>query len=162
MVVVADSGPIIHLSQVGLLELLPSLFKRVLVPSKVYQEVVIDGAGLPGALELKAAIWVQVTETTINPKYSILLHSLDAGEVAAISLASNTPESRLLIDDQAGRHIAQQLKIPVVGTLGILLAAKRKGLVGEIAPVLAQLQKCDFWLSKGIVQRVLEEAGEVA
>ena len=160
MIVVADSGPLIHLSQVGLLHLIPALFDEVLVPRAVYQEVVIDGAGLPGSLELKAATWAKVVETSLEPQLSLLLNSLDPGEVAAISLAVATPGARLLIDDQAGRHIAKQLQLTVVGTLGLLLAAKQKHLLGEVAPVLEQLQKGSFWLSRDLILRVLEEAGE--
>ena len=55
MIVIADSGPIIHLSMVGQLELLPRFYGEICIPRIVYREVVEDGAGLPGSAELRAA-----------------------------------------------------------------------------------------------------------
>lgn len=87
MIVVADSGPLIHLSRIGHLTLLPTLFRSVHVPRQVFDEVVVDGAGLPGSEQLAEAGWINVVEGAPQAEEALLLSHLDRGEVAAIAVA---------------------------------------------------------------------------
>ena len=92
MIVVADSGPIIHLSLIGRLVLIHDLFGDTLLPGTVYREVVEIDAGLPGSLELQAASWATVAEPDQPTPISKLLESdLDPGEIAATSLECGPP-----------------------------------------------------------------------
>lgn len=89
MIVVADAGPIIHLSRIGHLDLIPFLYGRIIVPRQVYDEVVRDQDSPPGSEELRQADWVEIEEREIRSKMSRLLEShLDAGEVAALAWLS--------------------------------------------------------------------------
>src|SRR5262245_20113537 len=111
---------------IGRTETLHDLFGEILVPGAVYREVVEMGAGLPGSLELKAARWAIVTEPTEQmPLSKLLKGELDPGEVAAIVLALERSAGLLLMDDLAARQAAVRLGLSVIGTIGILLAAKK-------------------------------------
>ncbi|MEB3788864.1 MAG: hypothetical protein GSR72_03105 [Desulfurococcales archaeon] len=61
-IVVSDSSPLIHLSQIGRLSLLKDLFGDLLIPLAVYREVVVEGRGRPGSDEVRGASWIGVIE----------------------------------------------------------------------------------------------------
>lgn len=67
---------------------------------------------------------------------------------------------KLLIDDRRGRTVAKLNHINTIGSLGVLLVAKQKGLINEVAPMLLALEKSDLYLSKQLMTTVLELAGE--
>lgn len=162
MIVVADAGPIIHLSQVGLLRLLPALYRKILVPDLVYEEVVVDGDSLPGSAELREAGWIEVVpHDSKAPLFQLLRAQLDPGEAAAIWLAVPRKPALILSDDRPARLTAERLGLTVRGTLGILGEAKRRGEVSELAPVLTALRNRGVWMSDRLVQRILSEAGEL-
>ena len=110
MIVVADAGPIIHLSLINLLRLLPALYQRVLIPDLVYKEVVVDGDVLAGSAELREARWIEVISHDPGaPLFQLLRAQLDPGEAAAISLAVARKPAMVLSDDRPARLMAEQL-----------------------------------------------------
>lgn len=160
MTVVSNSGPIIHLSMGRQIGLLPHLFGEVLVPRTVYREVVEDGAGLPGSTELRTATWARVVEVDLASLARLAREHLDPGETAAIALSVQERAERLLVDDREARDVAARLGLPVIGTLGILLAGLRVGALERIAPVLAHMKQRGFWMSPQLERDVLRQAGE--
>lgn len=92
----------------------------------------------------------------------VLRASLGAGESEAISLALERGAEDLIVDERAARRLAEDLGLRVIGTLGILLAAKRKGLIPVIRPCLDGLVDHGFWLAPHLVERTLATAGEDA
>lgn len=161
MIVVSDSGPIIHLGMIGRTELIHDLFGDILLPGAVYREVVEVGAGLPGSLELQAASWAVVAEPTQQTQLAKVLESdLDPGEIAVILLAVERQAGLVLVDDLAARQAAVRLGLSVIGTLGILLAAKKRGLVDAIEPLLQALKHQGFWIAASLEASVLRSAGE--
>jgi hypothetical protein len=161
MIVVTDSGPIIHLSMVKQLDLLPRFYGEVVVPRVVYQEVVDGGAGLPGSAELREAAWARVHDSRGDDLVEkILTASLDPGESAALSLAVHLKADWLLVDDLQARHAARKLNLQHIGTLGILLAARKRGFVPAIRPLLRSLRTQGFWMSESIERAILKQADE--
>ncbi|HXO19038.1 MAG TPA: DUF3368 domain-containing protein [Thermoanaerobaculia bacterium] len=161
MIVVADAGPIIHLSLVNKANLFALLYRWVLVPTEVYEEVVVAGAGLPGSLELAQATWSEiVAEPVEEDVVPGLKAQLGAGEAAAIFHAITRRADLILSDDRQARKAARNLSFRVKGTLGILLEAKRRGHVVEVAPSLVELRSRGTWISDELMARVLLEAGE--
>jgi uncharacterized protein len=161
VIVVADSGPIIHLGLLGLLDLLPELFGRVVVPRAVYHEVVVQGAGEPGSAELESARWADVQDVNEDtPLHRVLRRELDAGESAVLCLAVQLSAALVLMDERAGRGLAKQLGLTVRGTLGILAQAKRQGRIEALSPLLKQLVARGIWLSPGLIHEVLTSVGE--
>jgi len=159
--VVADAGPIIALSSVGLLKLLPRLFGTIVVPREVHDEVVGRGAGLPGSVELAAATWAAIEDVTADdPLLTSLRETLDAGEAAALAIAARAHADLVLIDELRGRQTARKMGLTIKGTLGILVVAKRSGLINAVGPVLDELVARDFWLAEDLRERLLADVGE--
>ncbi len=156
MIVVPDAGPLIYLGGAGQLELLRHLYAEVVVPRIVIEEIVVAGAGLTGAREVAAATWLRIEDVTPDPGLLLLL---DRGEAAAIPLADRL-HATLLADDADARAVATDRGIPVIGTLGVLIAAKRRKLVSEIAPVIARMESLGMFVSDRLRKEVLRIAGE--
>ena len=85
---------------------------------------------------------------------------IGAGESEAIALALEMGNLPALLDDKKARRIAKQLDLPVIGTLGLLLKAKKQGVIPAIKPILAALEKVDFRVSTRLRDRALELADE--
>jgi uncharacterized protein len=89
--VVADATPLICLAAVGRFELLGVLYGRIVVPCAVYDEVVIQVVGRPGAAETVGAAWVDRVAVSDPVKLTSLLTHLDRGESEAICPGGRTP-----------------------------------------------------------------------
>jgi uncharacterized protein len=126
--IVGDSGPLIALAIIGQLKLLTKFYQRVVIPEKVWEEITINGAGLPGVAAISQLNWliVQKPAQALVTPLSILL---DPGEAEAIALAMSLPESTALLDDAQARRVAERFDVNRIGTLGILRLAKKSGLI---------------------------------
>lgn len=159
VVVIADSGPLIALSRIGQLELLPQLFGRVQVPSAVFREVTQGAAeGRSGAAEVRAASWIDVVsaDEATSSAYSLLV---DEGEAEAIAVA-RARNALLIIDDDRGRRLALRVGLQIKGTLGILVLAKRRGLLAHVRPLIEGLSQRGVYVSQRLIDAVLRDAGE--
>jgi predicted nucleic acid-binding protein len=86
---------------------------------------------------------------------------LDEGEAEAIALAVERPGCALLLDESRGRRVAERFGLDVVGTLGVLVRAKRAGLVPAVRPLVAALREAHgFRVAAEVVASALREAGE--
>ncbi len=158
--VICDTSPIQYLHQIGLLHVLEKLAQNIIVPPAVVEELEIGrniGINLP---DVKSLRWIEV-----RPPISIdalsLVKDLGPGETQALALALETDDSIVVIDDNLAREIASSLSIKFMGTLGVLLDAKKKGLISTVEPVISQLQTLKFRLSKETRHAVLQLAGEL-
>lgn len=145
--IVGDSSPLIALSIIQQLELLPKLYQRVVIPHKVWEEITINGAGLPGALAISRLDWL-IIEKPAQELLSPLSILLDPGEAEAIALAMSLPESTVLLDDAQARRVAERFGVNRIGTLGILRRAKKAGLVNAIKPYILLLQKSGIYIRR--------------
>lgn len=159
-VVVSDAGPLIALSTIGQVSLLPQLFRKIYIPGAVYDEVVLRGLGRPGEEEVRAADWIVVTAIRDRLAASLLLDELDAGESEALVLAAELPAQLILLDESRARIKAGQRGLAAMGMLGVLLLAKRQGLLTKVSPHLQALQRRSFRMSESVYRAVLVEAGE--
>jgi predicted nucleic acid-binding protein len=144
-VVIADSSCLIGLSKIGKLQILHDLFGTVLIPEKVYQEVVVSGRGRPGAEEVKNASWIETRTVQNQLAVRVFQLHLGGGESEAISLAVECAADFLILDDLKARQIAEELGLSVVGTVAVLYKSSEKGLLGEeMQTVLEQLHQAGF------------------
>lgn len=159
IVAVPDSGPLIALARIHQLDLLPRMFDKVVSPPEVWNEVTIKGKGLPGASKVAQVNWliIEVPEPHLVLPLSILV---DAGEAQAIALAQTISDCIILLDDARARKIAGRLKIKQIGTIGLLLRAKRMGLIRSIKPSIEALIDNGIYIRKQLINAVLHEAGE--
>ena len=134
MIVVSNSSPLIALARIGRLDLLLSLYKRILIPIEVQHEVTVAGSGLPGAEEVRNAGWIEVVpqKSLADPALEQACQDLGAGERGAILLAQSLPADLILLDEWKARRVAREAGLAMVGGLGVLEAAARKGLVSDL------------------------------
>lgn len=161
MIVVSDAGPLIYLGAVGRLALLRELFGRVVVPQRVWDEVVGAGAERPGSAEVAAAgSWIDIRTPAPSPLIDRLSEVLGTGDAAAIALCLELRAELLLCDDLGARRLAAAQGIRVVGTLGLLVRGKRAGLVDAVRPVLEAMIALGLRVAPELVEEILALAGE--
>ncbi|MEW6192546.1 MAG: DUF3368 domain-containing protein [Bacillota bacterium] len=157
--VICNTSPIQYLYQVELLHILPALAGQVVIPPAVVNELAAGrswGIDLPDPTRLE---WVIVRRPTSEVALP-LVTDLGPGETAVLMLALESHDPVVVLDDALARRVAESLSIRLTGTLGLLLDAKRAGLIAAIAPVLDQLQALRFHLAPRTRTAVLKLAGE--
>lgn len=160
---IADSGPLIALAKLQLLDLPRRLFRQVLVPATVFQECLTQ-AHLPDAITIRDAVatgqLVQVPDAAASPR--LLSFRLDAGETAALAVAEAL-RAEVLIDERLGRRTAQALGLTIIGVCGLLLLGKRAGHIPELRPLLDRLSSdCGYYLSRPLRAAMIAAARESA
>ncbi len=159
MGLIANAGPLIALARIERLDLLPATYTPILVPEAVYREVTRDPL-LPGASEVERAEWLHSVEVADTGAVARMRFWLDRGESEAIVLAQ-ARDMPLAIDERRGRRIATSLGVQVTGTVGILLAGKRLGLVDQVTPLLDRLVHQGVRLSTSLYESARRLAGEM-
>lgn len=161
MTIVSNTSPLINLARIGELDLLQELYETLIVPDAVWQEVVIDGAGLPGAAQVETSGWIKVQSVRNVQLVQALRQELDPGEAEAITLAVETNADLLLMDERLGRETARHLGIHYTGLIGTLIEAKQKGIIRSIKLRLDALRDvAGFRLSHSLYLRVLRDQKE--
>ncbi len=155
---VADTGPLIAFGLIGKIDLLPVVLGQVLVPNSVVSECIAD-LEKPGALAIRAALRARLLIKSPDPSAQADFPILDAGESAAIRLALKLSVS-VLIDEKAGRSIATKLGLSVIGTGGVLLAAKKRRLIPAVKPILDAIAGNSYHFSDALIRAILSRASE--
>jgi len=153
---VTNTSPIIALVGIGELRLLDALFDRVVVPFEVWTEL-IDKVGAPEPTALQALRGVAFLPAPPAPPEAV---GLDEGEAAAIALAYSLPGAWALLDESAARRVAEGLRLPVKGTLGILVEAKRQGLLTTVRPHVERMIENGCRFAPDLVSSLLTSVGE--
>lgn len=104
--------------------------------------------------------WIQLKTSEDRLLQNVLEATLDEGEASAIALALEVGHCILILDDLAARKFALQLGIELTGTLGILVKARKTGIIPALRPVLNLLKQHNFRISDKILSEILKQAGE--
>lgn len=161
MIVVSNTSPILNLAAIGHLELLQQLYRSILIPQAVFDEIVVAGAGQPGALEVQQSKWIRKKPVTNHTVARALLAEIDAGEAEAIALAVEEEADLLLLDERRGRVVAARLGLRFVGLLGVLVEAKNRGHISSAKTILDELIViAGFWVNQDLYARVLQAVQE--
>ena len=162
--VVCDSSTLIHLTSIGRLALLQTFFQEITIPPAVWDEVVEQGAGRAGAQEVAEACqagWINLLAPADEPLVHLLKRDLDAGESEAIALALERQADLILLDESEARRIAERYGLAKTGVIGLLIRAKRQGLVDSLQAELDRLQtEGGFWIEAGLYEQLLASIGE--
>lgn len=157
--VIVNSTPLIVLCGIGELEILQKLYQEIFIPTAVFQEVtaIEDSA----SMQIKAAYeCIHVKSICDNREKKMYKAKLHAGEVEVMILAQEEGANLVIIDDNAAKKTAKYLGLTVTGTLGILLKAKRQGIVEKVSPLLSKMKQNGFYIDSRVEAFVLEQAGE--
>jgi len=159
MLIVSDASPIIALALCNKLDLLDTLFDQICIPKAVFNELTVSN-------KLKAKEITEWAKSKITPAQNTvaitaLSLNLDPGESEAIALYLETNADYLLIDERKGRTIAARNGIRIIGTMGVLLWAKQKGVLTVIKPTLDMLMRTDFRISDTLYHQILDRAREL-
>ncbi len=148
--IVSDTSCLILLEKIGRLDLLAKLFSGVIVTQVIADEF---GLNLPEYISI---------ENPQNTTYQSILETfLDKGEASAIALCLEKDNCLLIIDDSKGRKEAQQLRIPITGTIGVLILAKQIGHITSVKNEINKLDNTNFRISESIRKYALEICGEI-
>lgn len=157
MILVADASALIALATCDSLGLLDALFGNVVVPEAVFVEVTVSNK--PYSNQLRSYLTDKVRH--VDMRYFVYLDSYsDLGETQAMLLYKSISADFLLIDDKRGRKVAHLNRIQTIGTMGVLLQAKRSGLIPRVAPLIEQICASPVFISESLIRTVLQIAGE--
>lgn len=157
--VIINSSPLIVLFKSQQAELLSQLFTEILVPEGVWNEITEAGQNDVASQQLPNTSWVQRVEVeVIAPE--VAAWDLGAGESEVLSLSLKTPDCGAIVDDRAARRCAQSLGIVTLGTGGVLVLAKRRGLIPTVSSRIQLLRDAGLWLSDDLVNLLKQQAGE--
>jgi predicted nucleic acid-binding protein len=159
--VVADSSPLVILTKLGCFDLLNRLFPRLYISAAVHDEVVIGGAGLPGALEVSQAEWIEV-KALQNPAglYSAQRkYGLGPGEMSTILLAKEIGANPVLLDDYRARKLAKVEGLEILGTVGLLEAFYLRHYLTDLRTAFQQLLTHNVYIDQRLLDRRLRALG---
>jgi len=157
---VVDSSVLIALARIGQLDLLHQLADTIHVPDGVYEEVANQGPVRPGTSELDQLHWILRRRVSDQPSVNALLSRFGRGEAEAIVLAAEVQADFVILDDATARSVAEQKGQAVVGTLGLLVHAKERGLIERVAPIMNELMESGFYVDNRLYRTILKQAGE--
>ncbi len=164
MIVVINSGPLMALAKLGLLDLLSPLYGPVRFPTAVFNEAVVTGRerGYSDAFLVQMAIQqgklvvVRINDEDIPSDIAVL--PLDTGEKQALFLAIRDKGDLALFDDEKAREEAKARGLKVKGTLGVIIQAHRGKLLGlnDVQNIIKTIiSREDIWISKELCRQVL-------
>jgi predicted nucleic acid-binding protein len=156
---IINASPLIFLSRSHHLDLLQAFACEIWVPEPVATEILHRGQQDITARAIEQTEWL-ITKPVSHIPTAITEWRLGAGESSVLALANEHPGTETIIDDLAGRKCAASLNIPVRGTLGIVLVAKKRGLIPKARPIIEDMMRTGLYLSRKVVDRALSRVGE--
>ena len=161
MTLVFNASPVIVLAKAGLLNPLSHLGSPALIPQAVVDEILkVDDATDP------AKLWFEGSgfpfQRVANPHIPPFLAAWDlgAGESAVIAVAAPIPSAVAVLDDLAARRCAQAHDIPIIGTLGLILLAKKHGIIPTASAAITAVINAGLFVSDATVAEIRNKAGE--
>jgi len=145
-IIISDTSCLIALSNIELLDILKELYDEIIITKEVQDEF---GKKLPD--------WIIRLEVKDKQKQSEIERNLDKGEASSIALALEIKNSTLIIDEIKGRRIAKSYNINIIGTIGILLIADKRGLIKDVLSVILKLVNKGFRLSDDLLNILINK-----
>ncbi len=159
---VIDNTLLTRLVALEVAELLPLLFKQILIPPEVKREAYkAPGRGKRRLRKLigeMGSYFVNCNEADEVIKI-ILNVDLDEGEAAVIAQAEYTG-SVVLLDEKKGTKRAEMMELTVIPTTRILTLLKEAGAISSVAPYFDKLKKSGFYLRDELRSQLLMDANE--
>lgn len=149
---VINASPLIVLAKVEHQHLLASLADEIVVPQAVVDEINAGPVDDPARRHLAGSPYRVVQPT---PEPLVQAWDLGAGETSVLSYALDHNGWRVVIDDNAARRCAQAFDIPLIGTLGVILRARKANLIPSASAILRLLRGQGFRLDDQVIRTAL-------
>lgn len=160
MIVVSDTTPLITLIKAEKLDILHDLFGEVVIPEAVFSEVTGNESFKEEADFIRNSKYIKVVKAHNGNQVSFLQRAtgLDLGESEAIVFADETKADLLLMDEVAGRRVAQNMNLPITGSIGILIRAFQSGIITkeEADDAFSRIRKANRHISEKLIDKALE------
>lgn len=160
--IVINTGPLLALvAACGDLTLLQKMYREVIVPPQVCEEIMKGGSTNFAVAQFKEAFWLKkwTDELAIEP---FLNNTLDLGEASVIQLAIQENIKTVCIDETLGRRVARLHGLQLTGSIGILLRAKNEEHIASVLDAVNNMRSHGIWLSERVVSFALRKSGERA
>ena len=160
MIVVSDTTPLISLIKIERLDLLKKLFRNVVIPQSVYDELTVDERFKVEEEQLRRAQFIKVSQVRNAESVSILKRAtgLDQGESEAIVLTDEMKADLLLMDEAKGRAVSNEMGFKIMGTIGVLMAAYKEHELtsDEVKECVSGLQRAGRHIGQRHYQMLLD------
>ena len=156
--VIINNSPLVFLWILNLLPLLRELYTDVWIPEEVQEEFLSTETTLRRS-SLDNAPWIRTVSLT-DPQSTSAYGSLDRGEASVLAVAKEHNARFVIIDEKKAREEAKRIGLPVKGTVGVLLEAKKSGLIDAIKPLLEVLRDNGMYIDQSFIDDVLQIAEE--
>lgn len=153
-----NSSPLILLGRISRLDLLPAL-EQVVVPKAVLQELTVKQGEDWLAQTVSSHPGLEIVDDAPIPP-EVRKWNLGAGESSVVAFCLANPGFRAVLDDLRGRRCAQSLGVPLFGTLGVIVDARRQGLVPLARPLIAAIRGVGYRIEDKLIEAALSEVGE--
>ena len=147
--IISDASCFIALANIGELDILQLVYGQIVTTPEIAKEF---GEDLPD--------WVEIISVSNKERQEIFEEKIDKGEASAIALALESENPLLVLDDSRARKFAKKLRLDHIGTIGVILAAKQKGVIPAIKPLLEKIKQTNFRLTPELEFQMLTQARE--
>ena len=156
--IVINASPLILLCNSDLAHIVPNLFKEVVVPDAVWQEIV-NGPHQDRAAHLLPTLdWLD--KQPVTSRSDVVRWDLGDGETAVLSFAVEHPGYTPVLDDMAAKKCAASLGLSTLGTGSLMILAKDHDLIESVGDAMLRLRDAGLWISNAVMQLLKTQAGE--
>lgn len=155
---IANASPVIVLAKAGYLELLKELASELVLPEAVVAEILAGPADDPARQAVQGGWGLRSAPKSVPS--DLVEWGLGPGETAVLALALERAPCTAVLDDAAARTCAKAFGIPMIGTLGVVLRAKKRGLIPLAADVLKGIRAAGLHLDDRTIRLALGRLGE--
>lgn len=158
--VIVNTTPLIALCHVEHLDILKKIYGEISIPQAVYRELSEKKESISRKQVDASLDWIHVEKIENHMAKSMFKTQLHDGEVEVMILAKEKNADTVIIDDANAKKYAKYLKLPVTGTLGVLIKAKRKGYIYELKPIIQEMIDKNIYISQNLMKFCLEQVNE--
>ena len=159
-IIVSDATPVIAFSRINRLKLLQEIVREIIIPEEVSSELFKYKKS--DIKSLKNYKWIRVEKIRSQNNVELLLPTLDRGEAEVIILSKELKADLVIIDELSARKVAMMMGLPLIGTVGLLIAAKENKLIEKVKPLLDEMIVSGIRYGEEFYRKVLAEIGELS
>lgn len=157
---VVNASPVIVLAKIGYVDFLQALCKELVIPLGAAEEIRRGHSTDPSVqwINTKGKLFIREDAPS---SMQVNAWDLGEGETTVLAWAHHYPQFEAIVDDRAARNCASALNISIRGTLGVLLLAKREGIVDILAPILSKVREAGLHVRDDLYNEILRIAEEL-